>query len=732
MQNNHSQAQDSQLPLGDGRHPLRRRVFVLLTACLFGPFIAGPTHADNAADERQDQSDIGAPVLTEIVVTARKRAEDVQTIPESVDVVSAQQIDEAHVTQVDDLGNLVSNLNITTRADHTPDVVLRGVGAFGVTHGVGFYQDDVQLFDGQTVQLEDLQRIEVLKGPQGTLYGGSNIGGAIKYVSKLPTDEFEGRLSLETGNYHTQTVSGMVSGPVVPGVLDARISSFFATNDGYIYDTTLARTADAGQEFGGRGILNYHSDDTTVLLFLNLDRTHTGAENLYYRPDSPTDYSYDIADGTRPLFTRNIYSATLNIEHRLAGDLQLTSISSFFDSFIDGVTDVDKGPAPLLTNYATSRQTVTSEELRLGNSSAGPTRWLLGLFIQGNDLPRAYSDSRSFNGDPGDMASWSEPALYSDQIVNPEQQHRDYAVFGNVQYSFNPWTIEAGLRLDYDDSSMTDVLNAVSLDQHATEVMPKLSVSYQIEEQTMAYATVSRGFEPGDLTEGADALGNPVIDRYRPETAWSYELGVKSSFVDRIRLNAALFYVDYRDRLFQSNQLELGQFVNVVTNIGDSKNYGAETDFSVRLTRDLRVDGSLGLTKAVWGNVPYIDPDLNYAAVNLSGRTGPNTPDYQGSLALDWSHVISGDVSVGARIDATAIGRQYWDVTDHYAQPAYQLVNAGVRVAVSRWELSGHIFNAFDARYNTAYISAAEVGAPFNVAGIGRPRLYSVKLAYRF
>jgi iron complex outermembrane receptor protein len=716
---------------GDGGRRAPYGMGFLVMCCIGSGSLAASVSARAAVvqGESLSSSDTG---LAEIVVTARKRTEDVQAIPEVVEVISAAVLDQAHVTRIDDLGNIVSNLNITTRSDHTPDVVLRGVGAFGVTHGVGFYQDDVQLFDGQTVQLEDLERVEVLKGPQGTLYGGSNIGGAIKYVSKLPTDDFEGRLALEKGNYGLQTASGMLSGPVVPGVLDARVSGYFTTGDGYIYDTTLGHTVDHGQEFGGRGILKYQAAETTVLLFLNLDRTHTGAENLYYRPNSPTDYSYELADGTEPLFHRSIYSATLNVQQRLGHGLELTSISSFFESFIDAVTDVDKGPVPFLANYASSRQTVESEELRLGNSAAGPLKWLAGVFVQGNDLPRALSDTRSFNGDPGDMASWSNPALYSDQVVNPQQKHRDYAVFGNVQYALDAWAFEGGLRLDYDDSSMTDPLNHISSAQHATEVMPKVSMSYQLSSTVMTYVTVSRGFEPGDLTEGADAAGNAVIDHYRPETALNYEVGLKSSFDDRIRLNAALFYVDYKNRLFQSNQFESGQFVNVITNIGTSKNYGAETDFTLRLTHDLTLAGSLGVTRAVWGKVPYIDPDLNYAAVNLNGRIGPNTPRYQGSLALDWVHSLTDLVSVGARVDATAIGSQYWDVTDHYSQPAYQLLNAGVRLEVARFELSAHASNLNNARYNTAYISAAEVGAPFNVAGIGRPRLYGVKLTYRF
>ena len=121
------------------------------------------------------ESNEETPGLNEIVVTARKRVETMQSIPESIAAFGAQEISEAHIIKIDDLGNLVSNLNITTRADNTPDVVLRGVGSFGVVSGVGFYANDVQLFDGQSVRTDDIERIEVLKGPQGTLYGGSNV-----------------------------------------------------------------------------------------------------------------------------------------------------------------------------------------------------------------------------------------------------------------------------------------------------------------------------------------------------------------------------------------------------------------------------------------------------------------------------------------------------------------------------------------------------------------------------
>ena len=196
--------------------------------------VAPPVARAQTAPATQASTDSADTILAEIVVTARKRAEIVQSIPESIEAFGPQEIRDAHITKIDDLGNLVSNLNITTRADNTPDVVLRGIGSFGVVSGVGFYANDVQLFDGQAVRTEDIERIEVLKGPQGTLYGGSNIGGAIKYVTKLPTEDFEAGAGVEFGNYGTQTYSAYVSGPLVPNILEARASFFDSHTDGYI------------------------------------------------------------------------------------------------------------------------------------------------------------------------------------------------------------------------------------------------------------------------------------------------------------------------------------------------------------------------------------------------------------------------------------------------------------------------------------------------------------------
>jgi iron complex outermembrane receptor protein len=691
--------------------------------------LAPPVRAEVAAEQANSSAEQSG--LAEIVVTARKRVETMQSIPESIEAFGSQEIDNAHITKIDDLANLVSNLNITTRADNTPDVVLRGVGSFGVVSGVGFYANDVQLFDGQAVRTEDIERIEVLKGPQGTLYGGSNIGGAIKYITKLPSDKFEAGAGLEFGNYSTQTYNAYVSGALIPGVFDARASFFDSHTDGYIYDPVLGRKVNGGTERGGRLTLLYKNDDTTATLYLNYDWNHSGdGANIYYRPDTPTDYSLNVADGTDPQYLRGLYSATLKIEQRLGANLSLTSISSYFHSYADVTVDIDKGPLPLLTGYQNFLTNVASQELRLANSDGGPFKWLIGLFAQAND-PSVFTVTRAFNGDPSNDAALADPTMYSDQDTDVKQRHREYALFGNASYDWARWTFEAGVRADYNNSTLADPIYGISNKQHATEVLPKFSASYHFAKDVMGYATVSRGFQPGDLVEQFDINGNPYVSSYKPETTWNYELGLKSTLFDRVRFNAAVFYIDYQQRLFQTVALQSSQFVQVTKNIGPSHNYGGEFDVSTRITPDLYFNASFGATQATWGNTPYFDLDLN-VPTNLKGGSAPYAPAYQGSLSLDWSHHLNEALALGARVDASFVGHQYWDPTDHFQQPAHQTVNAGIRLEANHWSVEGHVANVFNKLYNTEFVSAAEVQAPFNVAGISRPRLWTVSLKYQW
>ncbi len=723
----------------------RRWTFLVSTGILAaaGGVLGAPTNAlsqTTAQAASSDHKDNGTTVET-VVVTARKQSENIQAVPESIQAIGAKELVNAHVARIDDLGNLVSNLNITTRFDQTPDVVLRGVGSFGVINGVGFYSDDVQLFDGQTVRPEDLARVEVLKGPQGTLYGGSNIGGAIKFITKLPTDYFQGQASVEVGNYDTKTESLALSGPIVPGSLDGRVSVFDSMTGGYIYDPVLGRNVNDGEERGGRFTLQHTGGPTTVTLYVDGEQYAGNASSEYYRAQSDTSYTLKNTDGTLPEFRRYLYSATLNVDHKFDNGLDLTSISSGFHSYEHTLTDVDKGPLPFVVGLEDFNRDVFSEELRLSNGTGGAFKWMLGAFALAND-PNFDSTTTSFNGDPSSPAQLADPTQYSAAQDDLHQTHREYALFGNGQYTWNQWNFELGLRADYNESKTSDRshpgLPDQYLTQQGTQVLPKFSISYNIAKDVMAYTTVSRGFEPGDVQLVFDSVGTPSLGTYKPESTWNYEVGLKSTLFDRVRFNVAAFYLDYADRLVQNNRLENGVFVAVIDNVGTSHNYGIETDISARLVDRLFLTVSAGVTQAIWGNIPnFYDPDASAAAgtpvyVNLKGRSATNVPAYSATVSLDWSHDIANGLTLGLRADATAIGKSYWDVTDHYEQPAYQLVNLGVRLETKDWTLGAHVSNVFNVLYNTAFGSSAEVGTPTDVAGIGSPRLWSASITRRF
>jgi outer membrane receptor protein involved in Fe transport len=232
---------------------------------------------------------------------------------------------------------------------------------------------------------------------------------------------------------------------------------------------------------------------------------------------------------------------------------------------------------------------------------------------------------------------------------------------------------------------------------------------------------------------------NFKITAIRPEIATNYELGVKSQLPHGAQFTAALFYINYQDRLY--NVMRLDPVLNIVeveTNIGPSQNYGVEMDFSVPLSHEFKLSGGLGTTRAVWGNALYADPQLTAANGgvivyrNLKGLIAPFTPEYSANLALDWNHVLSNGYKVGARLDGSAVGQSYWDPNDFARQEPYQLMNAGAHLDSGNWTWLAHVSNVTGTRFNTVYWDANDVGAPHSIGKLNRPRTFVVSATVHF
>jgi iron complex outermembrane receptor protein len=726
------------------------RALTPLALLLGATFLANAAIAQVASTP--NASSTNENTVAPVIVTARKQTEDVQTIPESITAIDSRTIAAAHMTKLDDINSQVTNINITQRADNTPDVVIRGVGTFGVVQGVGFYVNDVQQFDGQTVRPDDIDRIEVLKGPQGTLFGGSNVGGAIKYVTKLPTDTLAGEATFEYGAYNERTFDGAVSGPIVPGKLLARISAFNDQSDGYQFDPIFNRNIGRSNESGGRLTLEYLPDDRTkVLFYLSGDHINTENMNLYYTP--PNDHTYSLiynggVDGVVPHFERTLYSPTLDITHDFGG-VTLTSITSYYNSAVKSVGNLDKGAffalfgLPIAVDYPQDfGRNVISEEVRLSSSGNAPFRWLVGAFVQKNDSSALQVQNVVQVATIGSPVG--ETPLGPPSITSYRHSNRDYALFGDASYDLGSWTFEGGLRIGYFNNTMTDTTGACapcSGKVNEVDVLPKISIDYHFSKDAMAYFTIARGDEEGDLTDNPDPAGQDEVRPFKTEFALSYEVGVKSQLFDhRLILNAAAFYIDYTNRIFEVGQFVGGGIFTFNANVGSSANYGFELEARARPTSELSFTGGLGVTRAVFGAATVLDGNGN--PLNTKGHDGPDTPAYQATVAADWRHRLTDDLVFNARVDARFVGRFYWDAAGCNAaspgcpfqgadsiQRPYQVVDAGVSLDIGKHlSIGAHVENLFDARYNTFYADLSETGSPFNVAGINRPRLWFVNV----
>jgi iron complex outermembrane recepter protein len=702
-----------------------------------------------AADATAQSTDNG---LTEIVVTARKRSENLRDIPASITAISATTIEEAHITQLDDLGAMVSNLNIDEAHDNTPDVVLRGVGSFGLVAGVGFYVNDVQVFEGQIARPIDIERIEVLKGPVGTLFGGANVGGAIKYVTKEPTSTWESEASVEFGSYSTRNYQAVVSGPIDDKV-GIRASVYYDSHDGNVYDTVNKFDYGAANDHGARvTLVAAPNESNKIHVWLSADDYNTSSQNLMYEPPDAHTYSRTVQDFFIPSFYRHIGSAAVQLDHQMEANVALTSLTSYFTSYNRGATDFFKQPVPIDLLDQNIDNRVYSEELRLASTGGSDVDWLVGAFFQGHKSETLSIDN-NYNQDPlNPMVCPPLPNATGPCAGVPptdydrnEKMQREYALFGDVTLHHGNWQYEAGLRGEYYTSSLSAVnTNNVANGDYTTPVLPiapdsisghefspRVSAQYKFSPTANVYAAISRGFTPGDLVEE-----NFIIHPFRPEIATQYEVGYKSLLEYGVQFDAAVFYTYYKDRLYLYQKLANGPIEDLTANIGPSTNVGAEFDLAAPLPGGFKVSLGGGVLRARWGEtVGFTNPGNGNIPAGtpqqLNGLNVPFAPGYTANTTLDWKHDFGGYL-VGARTEASFIGRSSWDPQNSAFQDAYHLLNASAWLEHGKWKLTVAGTNLTDTSYNTVFWPVPDVNPFHNIARINRPRWFTVNATVRF
>ena len=722
--------------------------------------------------------------VQEIVVTARKRAESLLEIPESVSVITGADIDRQQIKGLEDVGFQVPNLNLSMRLDGFPNVSVRGLGAFGNTQGVGFYLDDVQLFSDASSRFGDLERIEVLKGPQGTLYGGSNIGGAVKFVSARPdTQAMFGRVKGVVGDQGIFDVEGSLNLPLGEGDWAVRLFGFWVSNDGYLLNPNPTRlngnTGDndedigATEESGVRVSLAGPLGENLSAYVSIRSNEYEGPNNTWIREldESNLEHPNEVPASFNPQHERNTTSGMVELTWELDG-YDITSVSSWTTTESFRFTDLDQKEEYLLSLFRPEDMDVLTQEIRFTSTDEGPFQWLGGIYYsrydEKMDSDLVWYDTVIYSG--GEISGplgcaaglmctgvWagetvSEADELGDVALTPfEKRLRDkshLAGFINATYDLGGWELSLGLRGDHWNNDTTRFSTGHDASESATEFLPRVSLTRWLNEDSMLYGTFSRGYEPGGFNISED-----VPDRLVPfdsEEAISYEGGWKGRLMDgRVSASVAVFFADYDRRQIETQVPAAGAgIVELINNVGDSKQSGLEVDVRAAVTDQLSVAFGAGWIEAEWDSgttvVTGANEDGSLITKDIGGDTPPVTPDFSWNLAADYVQPLANGMNLTASAQISHNGKYNGLRLSDPAgvavvNPSFTLVGLQVGVSNDRWELALNVENVLDEDYYTDvqtfpdfFFLDGDADEIIVIGTLGQPQLITASVSYSF
>ncbi|MYD99247.1 MAG: TonB-dependent receptor [Gammaproteobacteria bacterium] len=730
--------------------------FAVLGLCVIGTQTVRADESESASDDE----------IEEVLVTARKREESLLEIPESVAVITGGDIDRQGIKGLEEIGFQVPNLNLSTRLDGFPNVSIRGLGAFGNTQGAGFYLDDVQIFSDASSRFGDLDRIEILKGPQGTLYGGSNIGGAVKFVSARPDSEDRfGRVKATVGDQGIVDLEGSLNAPM-DNDWGARLFGFTVTNDGYLENPNSARAnglrndndpdVGASEEWGFRiSLAGPVTEGMSVYTSVRWNEFE-GPNNTWVRElDTSLDHPNIVDTTTNARHERRTRSAMVEVTWEL-GTFDVVSVSSHTKTASDRYSDLDISQEYLLDLFRPEEMEVITQEVRVATTGDGPTQWLGGVYYSRYD-ETMDADLIWFNtlATPDDMFTgplgcaldmptcsgvWAGETLGLGEETrtlrtpfekrNREKSH--FGAFANATYSVDNWEFSAGLRLDQWSNDTENWDTGLLGDQSGTEVLPRVSATLWLDDNSMVYGTVSRGYEPGGFNL-TNFEGQSELFGFDPEEATSLEGGWKGRLMDgTVSAEVAVFYIDYSSRQieYQATGSD-GGVIEGIINLGDSTQSGIEGAVEMRVSDELTLSAALGVVNAEW------DSGVEAAGVDLGGSTPPVVPDLSWNLGLDYRRPMGGlDFIAGVQVSHNGEyeGLQAWNPVTN---PAFTIVNAQVGFAKESWELMLNVENLTDEAYYTDVqhfpnYYLLDGGESVVIGTLGQPQLLTASFSYFF
>ncbi len=675
---------------------MKLKYITLLT--VFANFLFSSVSAQNDTTDTQK--------IEEVVISASKINQLVSSVPVSASVLNKNTIEMMRIDNIEDMNSQIPNLFIPEHGSRlTSPIYIRGIGSRINSQAVGLYVDNIPYFElgSFNFELYDIRKIEVLRGPQGTLYGRNTMGGLIYMYSSRLTEKQEISLKTDYGNYNRIKSVLHYNQPLGEKMIIAADAAY-THSDGFFTNTFLNTSADSYDTYSGRIKALYSpSKNFKINLTVNYERNReNGYPYAVY--DTVSQTASDVNYNQLSTYHRDLFSSGLNIDY-LSEKFKLSSASSF--QFLADTQRIDQDFTPrdlFFVNQIRKHNTFV-QEFTVKSLPSSKIKWIGGLFgflqSKDKDVDVYYGeDAVTAYHLPGSMILYKS----YDQPVSGA------AAYGQITIPFYNFNFSAGIRADFERDDMTydydrelndNITQVQAVDTFNTyyQILPKISLSYKIGDDINTYFSITKGYKAGGFNSTFERDEDISFD---PEYSYNYEFGVKTSMMNnKINANFAVFYIDWKDQqVYQPVPSGRGAMLK---NAGHSISKGVELELNAKPIQNLKVWLNTGYNDVYYSE--YLkDEDTDY-----SGNTIPYIPEYTGSIGFTYQFDLPGSFfkSVFFMTNFKQTGKFYWNDANTAYQSSYGLLNANVTVRTNKhFEFGFFGKNLLNTDYNSYYFEA--------------------------
>ncbi len=682
--------------------------------------------------------------LDEVIISAQKRDENLLNVPISITAFSANKVNDYRIQNTRDLSGLIPNFYSSNPGDGRNVTSIRGIATTSYDPAIATYIDGVNQFSLDTYisSLFDVERIEVLRGPQGTLYGRNAMGGVLNIITKAPTNYASGFATVDVGNYGQQRFSAGIKAPIIKDKLFFGAAGLVGRQGGFYLNEFNNTKFDEIKSFQGNYYLKLQAS-AKFALTLNVkhnENRNNGTFPLVASVEDALANPFKLSQNSTTQMVDNLFNASLSAKYS-GNAVNFVSQTAYQSNYRFYKTPIDGDFSPLdgvsiVNNYGKdwNKVKVYTQEFKLSSNTApnSKIKWLAGLYGFYQDNP--VKQGTHFGAD-GELLGAPFPNFTS--VATNSGESYGASAFGQISYAISSkLEMTLGLRYDYEHKKMSALgefvmegmepvvtQNDTSSTASFNAFSPKLTMAYKIATNNNIFASYNRGYRAGGITSlGSDPSVLPLVS-FKPEYSNNFEIGTKNSFLNnRLNINLTAFYTKLMDA--QVPTLVLPDAVTITRNVGELTSKGLEFELAVIPFKGFNIDYNFGYTDAKYDELQV---PKDGAVVNLAGNKQIYTPKITSALALQHTALIDklSGLNLVVRGEWNYIGDQFYDLSNKVEQKGYGLINAKIGFTHRKFDLFAWGRNLSDKRY-------VDYAYDFGAAHLGNPKTYGLTLTSRF